>query len=226
MRIEPELLLEELKAGKNQRAKTSLDRLNTLLKTHFEANEKDFCIATIGRLSKEQNGISTISIRNKSGMHYRRLIEAWAVKADTNMKKPHALHSRKREVPSDNQLLERLDDPALRVIFGQIIAERNQLQRENRVLKSNIEVVVDIRPTSMVNAQAQTHNYFEVLPALAGLFLPSEIDALKAATSDVFIARQGWKVKEDTGAVLDINNRPLFKAGFVTAIKKILRQAL
>ena len=76
MHIEPEVLLNDLKEGRHTRTQQSLEKLNSLLKERFESGEKDFCIATIGRVSSGQGGVSTNSIRNKPGECYRRLIEA------------------------------------------------------------------------------------------------------------------------------------------------------
>ncbi|NUF17400.1 gamma-mobile-trio protein GmtX [Acinetobacter lactucae] len=95
---------------------------------------KDYFIATIGRLSKTKKGVGTVSIRNKTGNHFRLLIEAWAAKANSTMKKPHVAQSRVLNIPTDLQLLTRLDDPAFRAVFGQIIAEKNKLKVENNIL--------------------------------------------------------------------------------------------
>lgn len=216
MNIDPEALLNDLKEGRHSRTQQSLEKLNALLKERFESGEKDFCIATIGRASSNQGGISTNSIRNKPGECYRRLIEAWAAKASTTMKKPPVPQSRQREIPSDNKLLDKLDDPVLRTLFGQIIGERNKYRKENHILKQQAEVIVDMRPQKAKGAT-------EVLPALEGVLLPTEIDALKAAISNTFFERQGWSATE-SGAVKDSFGRSLFQVGFVKAIEKVLKQ--
>ena len=154
MSIEIETLLEELKAGKSSRTCASLDKLNALLAARFKAGEKDCCIATIGRASRDQGGVSTTTIRNTTGACYRRLIEAWATQANTTLKKPPVVHSRQREIPSDNKLLDKLDDPVLRTLFGQIIAERNKYRKENHILKQQANLTVDMRP---VKAQGRTY---------------------------------------------------------------------
>lgn len=135
MNIDINVLLENLKLDKSPRTEKSLDQLNSLLKARYNSGEKDFSIATIGRISKANNGVGTVSIRNKTGVHFRLLIEAWATKANTTLKKPHVTQSRVLNIPTDLQLLTRLDDPALRAVFGQIIAEKNKLKVENNILK-------------------------------------------------------------------------------------------
>lgn len=222
MSVDINLILENLKFGKSQRTQDSLDKLNILLETRFNAKEKDYSIATIGRASKANGGISEVSIRNKTGEHFRLLIEAWATKANTSMKKPPAPHSRKNEIPTDIELLKKLDDAVMRVVFGQIIAERNKLKAENRILKQNTEVVVDMRPMQNISSD-QAHQGIQVLSALENLLLPSDVDALKDAIDENKISQLGWTVSE-YGAVKDEYERPLFKSGFVLAIQKILNQ--
>ncbi|MGP4945290.1 gamma-mobile-trio protein GmtX, partial [Pseudoalteromonas nigrifaciens] len=166
------VILEDLKMGKTSRTQDSLNKLNALLEARFNAGEKDYSIATIGRVSKAEGGVGTVSIRNKTGEHFRLLIDAWATKANTTMKKPPVPQSRLLDVPSDMDLLKRLDDPAMRAVFGQIIAEKNKLKAENRILKQSAEVVVDMRPNQIVHAEQVTQqDTIEVLPSLDGLLL-------------------------------------------------------
>ncbi|MCA4778313.1 hypothetical protein IF090_01405 [Acinetobacter towneri] len=222
MNVDVNTILEDLKSDKSQRTRDSLDKLNALLEAHFNAGKKDYSIATIGRISEADGGVGTVSIRNKTGKHFRLLIDAWATKANTTMKKPLAPQSKQRGIPRDMDLLQRLDDPALRAVFGQIIAERNKLKRENHILKNNAEINIDIRPNQVIHAE-QVHQGVAVLPALNGLLLPSEIEALEDAINEQKIIQRGWTVSK-YGAVKDEHERPLFKNGFVIAIKKVLDQ--
>ena len=222
MNVDINTILEDLKSDKSQRTRDSLDKLNALLEAHFNAGKKDYSIATIGRISEANDGVGTVSIRNKTGKHFRLLIDAWATKANTTMKKPLAPQSKQRGIPRDMDFLQRLDDPALRAVFGQIIAERNKLKRENHILKNNAEINIDIRPNQVIHAE-QVHQGVAVLPALNGLLLPSEIEALEDAINEQKIIQRGWTVSK-YGAVKDEHERPLFKNGFVIAIKKVLDQ--
>lgn len=222
MRVDVNVILEGLKSKKSQRTKNSLDKLNSLLETHFNAGEKDYSIANIGRISKANGGLSTVSIRNKTGEHFRLLIDAWATKANTTMKKPLSPQSRQMNMPSDMDLLKQLDDPALRAVFGQIIAERNKLKAENRILKQNEEVIIDMRPNQVIHAE-QLHQEVAILPALDALLLPSDIEALEDAINEQKMVQRGWTVSK-YGAVKDEHERALFKNGFVLAIQKVLAQ--
>lgn len=222
MQVDINVILEDLKTGKTSRTQESLDKLNALLETRFNAGEKDYSIATIGRVSQDEGGVGTISIRNKTGEHFRLLIDAWATKANTTMKKPPIPQSRKLDVPTDMDLLKRLDDPALRTSFGQIIAEKNKLKAQNRRLKQEVEKVIDMRPNQFIPAE-KVHQNVEVLPPLDGVLLQGDIEALKDAISEDKIAQRGWTVSK-YGAVKDEDGRPLFKNGFVLAIQKVLAE--
>jgi len=185
----------------------------------FQSGEQDFCIATIGRLSTAANGPSTVSIRNKSGSHYRRLIESWATFAGTTMKKPVSNQSRQREIPSDNKLLEHINDPALRTVFGQVIAERNRYRNQLNLLKQQTEFVIDKRP--IMRNYFQNDATVEVFPALSGILTDMEKEALDTAISDEFFNDQGWLVTE-TGQVKCQTSGEIYKRGYVNAIKKVL----
>lgn len=222
MQVDIDVILEDLKRNKNQRTQSSLDKLNALLEMRFNKGDKDYSIATIGRVSKVNGGVGEVSIRNKTGEHFRLLIDAWASKAKTTMKKPPVAHSRKHNIPTDMELLKRLDDPAMRAVFGQIIAEKNKLKAENHILKQNTKVIIDMRPTRVMDAE-EVSQEIQVLPALNRILLTSEIEALKDAINENNMENRGWTVSK-FGAVKAENGRPLFKTGFVTAIKKVLSQ--
>lgn len=192
MEIDIDLVLEGLKAGKTTKTQQSLDKLNGTLREYYECGERDFSITTIGRVSAEDRGIGYESIRATVNKHYRDLIAAWAAKAKTTTKKPLSTQSRSRRVPQDNQLLERIPDPALRVLFGQIIAERNRYRTQLNILKSQAEVVIDKRPVRQFEASAEPS--VELLPSLKGIVSDNEIKALRFAASDECIELQGWLV--------------------------------
>ena len=110
----------------------------------------------------------------------------------------------------------------MRAVFGQIIAEKNKLKAENRILKQNSEVVVDMRPKQVSHFE-QVHQEVEVLPSLGGVLLQADIEALVDAINEEKMAQRGWTVSK-YGAVKDEHGRLLFKSGFVLAIQKVLAQ--
>lgn len=149
------------------------------------------------------------------------LLKHGQLKLKRKLKKPFASHSRKYEIPSDKDLLRKVDDPALRVVFGQIIAEKNKLKAENHILKNTTEVIVDMRPSRII--QANDNQHVEVLPSLDKILVDSEIEALKDAINKDTMLKRGWVISR-LGAVKDENGQSLFKSGFISAIQKVLKE--
>lgn len=214
------IILEELKQGKSKRTQISLERLNTLLEKRFKLGEKDYSIATIGKVSSAEGGIGEVSIRNHTGIHFRLLIDAWASKANTSMKKPPIASSRKDIKSNDMDLLKNLKDPVMRAAFGQIIAEKRNLKAENRILKQTSEIVLDMRQNIFDYSDSRNQEV-KVISSLNSILIISEIEALKDAINIEHITARGWKISS-FGAIRDENDRPLFKTGFISAIQKIL----
>ncbi len=143
MKIDTEKILESLKSGKSPKTQKSLDTLNSILNEYYQNGKRDFSITTIGKVSSECGGLGYQSIRATANKHYRDLIEAWAAKAQTTTKKP-TKKSGKR-TGQDYQLLERIEDTALRAVFGQIIRERDRYKSEANMLKSQMDIVIAMR---------------------------------------------------------------------------------
>lgn len=222
MEIDIDVILENLKEGKRNKTQHSLDKLNETLHNYYKRGERNFSITAIGRVSAEEGGIGYESIRATANKHYRDLIEAWAAKAKTTTKKPLSTQSRSHRVPQDNQLLERIPDPALRVLFGQIIAERNRYRNEANILKSQAEVVIDRRPVR--NFDSQVDPPCELVLSLKDIVSDNEIKALRFAASDECIDRQGWRVTQ-AGQVKTELGEEVFPRGFMTGLRKLVNEA-
>lgn len=192
--IDPSVVFEDLKAKANAQQVKSLTVLNAVLAEHHEAGEKNFSIAEIARLSVAKGGPSTSTIRNKTGMCFRQLIEVWAAKSGMSMRKPINPRLKSNSVPKDYELLQRIDDPALRGVFGMIIAERNRYRNELNTLKGQSEFIIDMRPLKVNSPAKANDESVQVIPSLRGVLNGSEIDALKGAIDDAFIEKQGWLV--------------------------------
>ncbi|QQN38853.1 gamma-mobile-trio protein GmtX [Acinetobacter sp. CS-2] len=222
MEINIEVILEGLKEDKSQRTKDNLDQLNNILKEYTDSGQRDFSITKIGRISLAKGGLAYEALRATRNKHYRTLIEAWAQKFNTNTKKPIVPYARSKKVPKDNQLLERIPDPALRVLFGQIIAERNRYLKEVNLLKQHANITIDKRPVRQFNDPIEPS--IEVLPSLLGLLSESEKRALFYAISDECMEKNDW-VTTQAGQVKHIEyNSEIFPRGFATGLRKILKE--
>lgn len=218
--IDAQSIFEDLKGQASTRQAKSLTALNEVLKAQYAAGERNFSIAEIARLSVGRGGPSAQTIRNKTGLVFRQLIDAWAAQAGASMKAPVNPLAKANRVPKDNELLVRIADPALRALFGQIIAERNRYRNELNILKAHSELIVDKRPVQQFE-QTSENGAVQLLPALN--LNDMEIDALKAAVSDEFFQQREWTVNS-AGQVKDENRREIYKHGYVNAIKKVLKE--
>ena len=218
--VDAQMIFEDLNARATTRQAKSLTTLNEVLKAQYAAGERNFSIAEIGRLSAELGGPTAQTIRNKTGLVFRQLIEAWAAQAWASMKAPVNPLAKANKVPKDYELLQRITDPALRAVFGQIIAERNRFRNELNLLKAHSELIVDKRPAQKFD-QVEANSAVQVLPALN--LNDMEITALKAAVSDEFFESREWTVSP-AGQVKDENRREVYKHGYVNAIRKILKE--
>lgn len=218
--IDAQAIFVDLKSQASTRQAKSLSDLNDVLKSQHAAGERNFSIAEIARLSGQRGGPSAQTIRNKTGLVFRQLIEAWAAQAGASMKAPINPLAKGNRAPKDNELLVRISDPALRALFGQIIAERNRYRNELNVLKAHSELIVDRRPVQRLEQPVESG----VVQLVQTLNLNDmEVEALKAAIADEFFEQREWTVSE-AGQVKDENGRGIYRHGYVNAIKKVLKE--
>jgi acetylornithine deacetylase/succinyl-diaminopimelate desuccinylase-like protein len=211
----PDELLDLLKNKSNARKQRSLDITNGICKEQVERGSRDFSIATIGRFSSEQGGPSPQTIRNKGGDDFRALIATWAEHSKGAMKKPPKIQE-----SGISSILGKIDDPAVRSIVGSILATNAKLQREVNVLKQQAEIVIDRR--TIPPATKDQHD----APKLGAIesLTQTEFTALSHAISADFMQQEGWTI-EKSGRLVNKLGRTIFKAGFATAIKKIIGNA-
>lgn len=220
MELDIGVILDDLKEGKVHRTQHNLDKLNETLREYAESGQRNFSITQIGRVSAAAGGPGYEALRATRNKHYRTLIEAWASKCNTNIKKPLSNTARSNYIPTDNKLLERIPDPAVRALFGQIIAERNRYRKEVNLLKQHANITIDKRPVRQFAGSTESSS--EVIPFLSGLFTESEKKALAYAISDECMDRNDWQTTQ-AGQVKDMEyNSEVFPRGFATGLRKLL----
>lgn len=211
--MNPELLLDQIKKSANIRKTRNLEIVNDVCREQFERGSKDFSIALIGRLSEQKGGPATQSIHNKTGADFKALISAWASHTGGSVKRQPKL--------KDNPLytiMEKIPDPAVRAVVGSVLAENKKLKGEVNLLKRNAGVIIDQRPSQRTPVYAQ--QLVEILPDFHGL-TDSEKDALRHSVSDKLMRDEGWNI-DDSGRIMNKLGRPIFKAGYASAIRKVL----
>lgn len=217
MNIDIDSVLDSLKSDKTAKTKASLDKLNQTLEAYFESGARDFSITTIGRESEKNGGVGYQSIRATANKHYRSLIEAWAAKAQTTTKKPPVGLGKK--TGQDYQLLERIDDTAVRALFGQIIRERDRYKSEANMLKNQTKIIIDKRPTTFTEAKPDSN--VELLPSLKGICSDNEIKAMRTVCTEEWLEKLGFQANS-LGQVKDEYGMEILPRGFLTGLKKIL----
>lgn len=206
----PDELLEQLKKGADARKRRNLDLVHEICREQHERGSKNFTLATIGRLSQQRGGPVAQSFRNRGGTHLRAIISAWADHAEGMLKRPQKTSG----TPMDS-VLRKIDDAAVRALMGSVIAENTRLKGQVNLLKRNANVIIDMRP------EPAAHTIEILSPTM---LTESEKEALAHAISDEFMKSEGWTVAS-SGRVKNANGRSLYKAGYVTAIKKVLDQS-
>jgi len=220
MNVDVNAVLDTLKDGKSAKTQASLEKLHETLKDYFDSGKRDFSITTIGRVSGESGGLGYQSIRATANKHYRDLIEAWAAKAHTTTKKPPS--TTPRATGQDYKLLERIDDTAVRALFGQIIRERDRYKSEANMLKNQTKIIIDKRPVSAPLAQSEST--VELLPSLTGICSEGEIKALQSVCTDEWLDGLGFQANV-LGQVKDELGQEILPRGFLTGLKKMLGEA-
>lgn len=214
----PETLLAALQQDASTRTRQSLTLIHAICSEQHASGNKDFSVATIGKLSSGRGGPSPQAMRNVSGEHYRALLSAWASYADGATRKPPA----RVESGVADDVLDMIPDAAVRALVGSFLAENRKLKAENMLLKTQANVVIDRRPAIALSG-SPTSTVVQVMPPLSTL-MPLEVDALRHAISDEQLKNMGWTVDAKTGRVSK-GGRAVFRAGFATAIKKVLDAA-
>lgn len=211
--IPPEELATQLMENASTRKKNSIEKIHNICREQYERGSKDFSVSTIARISTENGGPSEQTIRNKSGSDYRAILKAWADYSEGYTTKQK---TNKQSTIADT-LLEGINDPTIKALVGVILAENKKLKSENSLLKSQTTLTIDMRPQQN-NPSLQTSSL--ELPSQSEVLLPSELSALEHAISDDLFSYQVWIA--DTQGRVKNKGMQLYKAGYVTAIKKII----
>jgi hypothetical protein len=214
--IHPDQVLERLKAGVRPQKQRNLDTIHAVCRDLHQLGSRDCSLATVGRMSEARHGMSRNALYNKASEDFRTLIAAWSAFAG----EPARKHAAPLKPLAEEDLLRRIDDPALRSLLGGIVAERNRLRGEVNLLKRNAHVVIDRRTLPGHTHVTPEGQVMQVLSPLANL-TESEISALRKAISPDFLRQEGWH-EGPAGQIVNAKGRTLFDVGFVNAVRKLL----
>lgn len=214
MKIDPKLFLAELCKHASPRKAQSLELIYTICTEQAARGSRDYSIVTIGTLSSERGGPSSAAIRNKPGEDYRALIKAFSESVQGFSKK-----KREPESSDGEDILEGTHDPVLKARIRLMLAEmkclRGQLLAARGLANQNAVLTLenDLHPTSPETARQDEF----------ALTL-QETNALRDAISTSTMEHWGWQL-DKAGRVMTESGQIVFRAGFGTAIQKVINTA-
>lgn len=211
--MHPDELFSKLCEDASTRKKKTLELIHNTCKKQSESDIKDFSIGTIARMIADEGGLSEQALRNKNAEDYRALISQWAGYCNTTTKKP----KKERTSTVNDDILASISDPTTKALVGMLISENKKLKRENSLLKEQTTFTIDMRPTNELSRNKDT-----IIVETSYNLTDTEIDALRNAISTEFMNHQGW-TSDNYGRVKE-NGIQVYKAGYVTAIQKILNE--
>ena len=191
---------------KNSRSRKSLEALHAVCKEHHDSGAVDFRISTIAKLGASRGVPSEQTIRNKTGEHYRAVIEAWQALGDQKKK---AIKAR-TTTSGEYDWVDEVSNKTHRFLILDLISKVRKLRAENKRFASIKKLEIDYRAGAEDKSESR-------LPSL----LSHEIDALRDAISEESLKLKGW-TKTERGSIKDQNGKVVLRNGFVDALEKAL----
>ncbi|MBV33991.1 MAG: hypothetical protein CMP47_00750 [Rickettsiales bacterium] len=198
--MNPEELLEKLKKDSSPTVKKTLDAIYQICCEQKKRKDDDFSVVTISRLGYKRGVPKAQTIRNKSGIKYKALINAFAKEVE----------------PSDELIpnkhheawIEEIDSPKLRLLARMLASElREANEKIKEIIPPNqVITIYDNKPGLNQGDHALTEQ---------------ERRAIEYLLSKKFTKR--WMLKSNEyGEYLDEEGTTVFKPGTLTALKKAL----
>jgi len=215
MNKEINAVLAYLQEGKSNKTQQTLANLHALLAEYTANGGQDYSTTTIGKLCQEKGVISYNSLRVKASQHYRELIKAWAEQAGKTVKKPaKSVSSRSSK---DYDLLDMVNDLALKAAFGQIIRERDRAKSELNALKGQTDFVVNLND----NVVSEPTPPVEFMPSMSGVLSEPELNILKSLI-DKDWQKDGFEVGARGNIKHPLIKGDLLPRGFIKVVAKLV----
>jgi len=217
--VHPDQVLQALIEKGNRRAKDEkLRKLHEICAQEFARHSdgaRDLSLANISRMAESHGLFKARTIYNKQSEDYAALIYAWA---DYNGPKRSKPLKSEKTAHAKYDFLKKIDDPAVRQLCQIAFVQRDKLKAELNLLKSQTQIVVDMRP---LGAEIASGLGNVAVIELAAQLTDSERKALEEAISIDTLKHRKWVLGSE-GEVADQQGRFVFLPGFVSAIRKIL----
>ena len=215
----PDQVLESLKQkAKRSNKVRNLEAIHAVCDEVYAAGGVDYSYALIGRMSERQGGPAANTLYSTASADYRTLVDAWEAYAKAQGQKRPV----KAQLATDEELLQRVDDPSIRMLLSMAIAERNTLRKQLNTLRSQANITVDLRPLpGVANVDTKRNEVIQVITPLEGL-TSMQIDSLQRAISPAFLKAQGWAETEDGEVVVHRTGEVLFGPGYTHAVRALV----
>lgn len=221
--VHPDAVLKALieKGGRSDKI-AKLRKIHELCSLEYSRHSQGARDLSLSNMSKVavSHGVfkAARTIYNTQSADYRALMESWEA---YNGPKASAVVKQQAEPTEKYAFLRKIEDPAVRHLCHMAFIRQDKLLAELNLLKSKVEVIVDMRPLGG-KISAGGGNVAIIEPGAQ--LTDSERNALVAAIDSKFLAKWRWRLGE-TGEVLDEKGRFVFMPGFATGIAKILGKA-
>lgn len=215
----PDQVLEALtqKAKRSNKVR-NLEAIHRVCAEVYAAGGVDYSYALIGRMCERQGGPAANTFYSTASADHRALVDAWEAYAKAQGQKRPV----KPQLATDEDLLQRVEDPGIRMLLSMAIAERNALRNQLDTLRSQANITVDLRPLpGVANADPRTNQVIQVITPLEGL-TPTQLDSLQRAIAPTFLKTQGWLETEDGEVVVQRSGEVLFGPGYIHAIRALV----
>jgi len=201
--------VQAFKKGASARKAKTIDLIVDVLEKYKEQGNRDYSLATIGKIIHANGGPSTQAIRNKQGQDYRIVIDLFKKKEAST---PSQFKSDLNPDNLHETILSKITEPTVRALVGILIREKKEAEQELKVLKQT-PINIDLRE------QRKNLHLSQSIATLTA----SEKEALQHAISPLLMEQQGWEFLEN-GRVKDNCGVTVYKAGYINAVNKVLNQ--
>ena len=199
--MSPKEILESLKENASERRARTLDVIYAICTEQEKQGQYDFSSSTISKLGFSKGVPKAQSLRNKSGEHYRALLNACEQK-----------HSDKKHKPkgrSKSDWIDEIDNPKHRLLARMQASE----------LKAANSKLTEFSPPGariIIRDHQNNSNEEAILTDL-------ERGALEYLISKKFLNKWNYDFG-NSGQIIDANGKMVLKVATVDAIKKALNQ--
>ena len=221
MIIHPDQVLAALKQkAKRSNKVANLDAIHAVCTEVYKSGGVDYSYALVGRMSERQGGPAVNTLYTHASADYRALIDAWGAYAKVNGRRTAV----KPMLATDEDLLKKVDDPAVRALLSMAVAERNRYRQQLDTLRSQSSITIDLRPLpGIANVDHKTGEIIQLISPLEGL-TEADIDALERAVSPALFKAEGWTEVEN-GSVAKSSGQRLYGPGYTHALRRLIDAA-